>query len=429
MSLSHFIPQVKKRVFSAVIDWWAILLGLTVSQGANALVFIIIANKVPPTEYGQYSAIHGLIILSLALPNAGLDTFLLSYNLVGGPSIYSVWKRAFSIRLGLLAIWFVVLRIGAIFLSPATFPTDLMVFVYLGLASDALIQICYSAMRNLGRYKEVAILQTFIALVLIIMAFSWPSGSGQVLRFSATRFIVSAAFASFVFTRMYSIKPVHVISGQGNINRSIGIDKSSWARMTLPFLLADVATSVYLRADLTIVSLFQGAYGASIYGAALNIVNLLFLIPNALYLFVLPKLAKQYQLDQCVFLKSSSLQLRLQFLIGIALTIVVLVWSPLLVKLLLPAYANAIPILHLMTPIMVLKALNFGTAAILTSSQLQSWRVTAQIISALFNVTANLVVIGSFGIRGVALVYVLSEFLLLVGYTWSVYNHFYRYHR
>lgn len=428
MSLSHFTPQVRKRVFSAVIDWWAILLGLTVSQGANALVFIIIANKVPPTEYGQYSAIYGLISLSLALPNAGLDTFLLSYNLVGGPSIYSVWKRAFSIRLGLLAIWFVVLRLGAIFLPPATFPTDLMVFVYLGLASDALTQICYSAMRNLRRYKEVAILQTFIALVLIIMAFSWPSGAGQVLKFSATRFIISAAFASFVFTRMHSIKPVCVISGQGNINQSIGIGRN-WARMTLPFLLADIATSVYLRADLTIVSFFQGAYGASIYGAALNIVNMLFLIPNALYLFVLPKLAKQYQLDQCAFLKSSLLQLRLQFLIGIALTVVVLAWSPLLVKLLLPAYANAIPVLRLMTPIMVLKALNFGTAAILTSGQLQPWRVTAQIISALFNITANLVVIGSFGIQGVALVYVLSEFLLLVGYTWSVYNHFYGYHR
>lgn len=402
------------KLFPVAIDWASILLGLAISQGVNALTFIIIANKVPPAEYGQYLATHSLVSLSLVLPNAGLDTFLLSYNQSDHSSIYSIWRLSLLLRSGLLAFWFAIMRLGTAFLPRSAFPPDLMVFVYIGLATDALTQLSYSAMRNLKRHREVTKIQILVSSILMTLAFAWPSGAGQVIKFSMARSFLSITLALFIiFARMHAPKPFRI---------SLGLITKNLAKEVLPFYIADIAMAIYLKADLTIVSLFQGTYGASVYGPALNIVNMLFLIPNALYLLAVPTLAQKYQSDRTSFSKISIVQMLTQFLTGITVATLLCIWSPALVKLLLPAYINTIPVLRLMSPVIALKALNFGAAAILTSAQLQPWRTTAQVITALFNVTANLIVIGSLGVQGVALVYTLSEFLLSIGYLWPVLN-------
>lgn len=414
---SPILLRLGRRIFNTAINWWVVLLGLAISQGANALVFIIIANKVPPIEYGQYLATYGLASLSIAIPNAGLDTYLLSYSPSDVSSVYLAWKRAFLWRSGLLTIWFIALRLGSVFLPPTTFPSDLIIFTSLGLSAEALIQISYSAMRNLSYHREVTGWQILTALVLIILALVWPSGAGQVTKFTKVRFLTAALFAVLISLRMYLIKPTHTAHG---------LISNNWTKRLCSFFVADIAMSIYLKADLTIVSFFRGAFNAGIYGAALNIVNGFFLIPNALYLFVLPVLAKEYQYDRDAFLKNGLLQLLLQFTVGAILTVILLLWSQTLIKVLLPAYIDAIPVLRLMSPLLILKTLNFGIAAILTSSQLQSLRMKAQIISALFNIIANLIVIGPLGLQGVALVYILSEFLLLIGYFWPTYTCVYR---
>ena len=414
-----------RRHFSFT-EWGIVLAGLAFSQGASALLLVIIANKVPPLEYGQYLATYGLVSLTLVLPGAGLDTFLLSRSSDDPKCVYLVWKRAFLLRLFLLAAWLIILGIFAVYLPYDTYPPSLVGFVSLGLALDLLTQISYSAMRTLNRHREVARLQIFTALTTIIVVSVWPSGPGQVLKFSVARFCISGAFAVLVLLR---IRPTQTAWVSNNSFSPDGLETlGDLIKKLVPFFLADLAVALYLKADLTIVSLFRGAYGASIYGPALNIVNVLFLIPNALYVLALPTLAQKFEIDQEVFLKISKLQLGLQFLTGILMTAALFLVAPFLINLLGMAYTSSLIILRMMSPLMLLKALNFGLAAILTSSNLQLWRTTAQIVSALFNVVANLIVIGPFGIPGVALVYLLSETILLCGYTLPVFLRFFRHY-
>lgn len=419
INLSNFVAKSKVPGPLLLIEWGTVLAGLAISQGANALAFIIIANKVPPMEYGQYLATYGLVSLTVVLPSAGLDTFLLSRSSNDPSYIYLVWKRSLHLRLGLLAVWAVVLRIIATYLPPTTYPPALIGFVAIGLAIDVLTQTSYSAMRNLNRHREVSFLQILTAITTIIVASVWPSGSGQVLGFSIARSLISGTFAFFVLLRMRQLQTSCV-----SINLELF---SNLFKKLFPFFLADLAVAVYLKADLTIVALVEGAHGASVYGPALNILGMLFLIPNALYLLILPALAKRSASDQNAFSKTGRLQLGLQFLVGVVMTITLFLLSPMLIFLLLgPAYINSVLILRILSPLMLLKALNFGLAAILTSDNLQWWRTTAQIVSALFNVIANLMVIGPLGIPGVALVYLLSEALLFCGYAWPVCTRFFK---
>ncbi|MEM0111631.1 MAG: hypothetical protein QXK90_02565 [Candidatus Parvarchaeota archaeon] len=414
-NLSRFVKDWEYISF-LIINWGAVLAGLAASQGANAVVFIIIARKTSPIEYGQYIAVYGLISLTALLPSAGLDTFLLSRGNDNPGYIYMLWKQLLRLRLKLIVIWALSVGLITVRLLPAsTYPPTLVSFVALGLTGDILAQTSYSMLRALNRQIEVASFQIFFSLIIVLTAIVWPSGPGQVLKFSIIRAVISNTFAAAVFTlAKQRISPQTSAKPVANLITKI-----------MPFFISETAVALYLKADLAIVSLAKGADGASIYGPALNIVNILFLIPNALYLVTLPLLAEKYVISKEVFLKISKANIVLQLVAGLIMTMLLYHLSPFLIRLILgPAYIQSSMILRLLSPLMVLKALNFGLAAILTSANLQTWRTIAQVISALFNVTANLIVIDSLGIPGIATVYLLTELFLLGGYAWIVHYHF-----
>jgi O-antigen/teichoic acid export membrane protein len=80
------------------------------------------------------------------------------------------------------------------------------------------------------------------------------------------------------------------------------------------------------------------------------------------------------------------------------------------------AFSPSAPLLAILSPILFLKTCSFGAAAILVAVGWQTRRLYVQATAAAVNVTLNLALIGQFGIRGVAWVYVASELLLTVGY-------------
>jgi len=80
-------------------------------------------------------------------------------------------------------------------------------------------------------------------------------------------------------------------------------------------------------------------------------------------------------------------------------------------------YSRSIEVLRLLSPIPFFRSINFALGAALMSAQRQQRRTRVQISAAIFNVLGNLLVIIPFGIHGVAVVYVISELFLSVGYT------------
>ena len=105
------------------------------------------------------------------------------------------------------------------------------------------------------------------------------------------------------------------------------------------------------------------------------------------------------------------------------LSILVFEYAPMIVRIAFgPAYQASGIVLRWLSPILFIKSLNFGFGAVLTAGNNQTWRTTVQVISASFNLAANLAIVIPFGILGVVIVYLFSELLLLLGYSISVRN-------
>jgi O-antigen/teichoic acid export membrane protein len=80
------------------------------------------------------------------------------------------------------------------------------------------------------------------------------------------------------------------------------------------------------------------------------------------------------------------------------------------------SFAASSVILSIIGVVLLFKSINFALGGILTAIDWQRQRVLAQFVAVVFNIVLNLLVIGRYGIIGVAWVYVLTEMLLTIGY-------------
>lgn len=382
------------------------LLGLSASQGVVALVLIIVARRVTPNEYAQYLSSYALASLLIILPNYGLEMWLLAEGSATSSKLASLWRGGMRARLYLLAIWLLGMLVLTAFLPAAVFPINILLPTSLGLACDSLSLVSYSALRSQGWHKRVTAFQLLGALALLTTTLALPPGSDYIILFCIGRATVSAGVAFLVIGLVGNwLRPSSTIVPIVDVLRT--------ARA---FLLSDLAVAIYLRADLIIVSLFLGPSGASVYGPALSLINMLFLIPNAFYLVMIPIVARVYA-ETGTFGRIGMMQLVLQMLTGIVISSGVFWFGQATINYVFgDAYAPSGAVLRLLSPIPFLKSLNFGLALLLTVGGLQGWRSIIQTFCATFNVVTNLLIVVPFGVVGVSVVYTLSEMLLLGGY-------------
>jgi O-antigen/teichoic acid export membrane protein len=395
------------------INWVIVLIGLGVAQIAPGLALILVARQVSPTEYGQYASCFGLLSLLIVLPSYGMDTWLLMQGGARSARLQELWNGVIRFRVGLLSVWLVVVIGLGFWLPHETFPFEVLLPTAIGLALDSLTFLAYAGLRVLGRHKTVTGLQVVGAIALLGITLALPFGSRQIELFAVGRMIVSALTAALVLVVVRKIL----------VFQSVSISVVEIARSANPFMFAELAASAYMRIDIALISLVIGISGSALYGPAINLINMTFLVPNALYLFVLPVLSNQFVRSPRLHLRISIAQLIVQGLSGALISLLVLFTAPVLIQVLFGnAYAFSLPLLYLLSPIPFFKALNFGLGAILTSVGHQTRRTLALASAAIFSLAGMVVVIVPFAAAGVAITHTLGEVFLFAGYALIFYS-------
>jgi O-antigen/teichoic acid export membrane protein len=398
---------------TAAVSWSIVLFGLVGAQALYALTLIVAAHRLLPVEYGQYLACYGFVTLLIVIPSYGLDTWLLAESGHTRERATQTWRSALGFKVRLLLPWTAAM-VGLTLLLPADkFPPAIMLPAAIGAACDSIATLSYSALRGIDRHQRVSATQLAGAAMTLITVLLLPLGPGRVALFAMGRAAVSGvvAVAAGLLAR-------RALAGKAEL-----IPFRQLERMARPFVLADLAVAVYLKADLTLVTLFLGATAAGVYGPALNLINISFLVPSALYLVVLPLLSRAYGAARLNFIRLGRMQLAAQTLAGAAISLVFFCLAQPIVNIALgPAYAPSVVILRILSPIPFIKSINFGLAALITAGRLQPQRMRVQVFCAVFGVAADLAVLSRWGVPAVAMVYVISEILLLLGYSLIVYR-------
>jgi len=400
-----------KAARTTIANWLIVLLGLGIAQAVPAVTLILVARRVLPTDYAQYLSSYALLSLLIVFPNYGMDIWLLAQGNQGTFDVKGVWRTAIQARVGLLAIWIVGLMLVGTILPRDTFPLEVMLPTAVALAFDSLSLLSYSGLRTLGQHGQVTILQTVSSFVLLGTTLALPLQPGQIALFAIARSVISALTTVAAISAARKLLTAHAAPSP---LRDI-------MRAARPFMVGDLAISIYMRTDVTLISLIVGAAGTSIYGPAVNLINMTFLVPNALALVVLPILSTSFMEARHRFVRVGVAQLFAQTVTGAAISLGIFWLAPYIVPMVFgAAYEPSAPILRLLSPIPFLKSLNFAVGTLLTSGNRQTQRTTVQVLWAIFSALGTLFCILPFGISGVAIVHTLSEAFLFAGYALAV---------
>ncbi|MCB9419221.1 MAG: oligosaccharide flippase family protein [Ardenticatenaceae bacterium] len=400
------VPAAKKTV----INWSVILTGLLFQNGLNAVSLILVARQVPPVAYGQYLATYSLVSFLVILPGFGMDAWLLTQPQLTSDSTTALWFSTFRIRTIFLIIWGVLMAILSILLPKTTYPFSLIYPTIIGVSFDALTLLAYASLRTQNRHILVAVVQSFASIILFALVLSLPINQ---------TYVSSFAFGRMVLSIGVSLVTVYIM-GKDHIGRSLQLTTMRQILISSrPFLSSELAASVYIKADVTILSLMIGSAATAVYGPAINILQAFNLVTIALFYLIVPRISKTFITQRSHFLSQSLTQLIVQAITGLILSIIMwLLASCLVIYIFGAEYNESIKIIRFLSPIPFLRSLNFGLAAIIIAGNRQKSRSKIQTFAAIFNVLGNILIIGILGVTGVSIMFDLSELFLVIGYSY-----------
>jgi O-antigen/teichoic acid export membrane protein len=382
----------------------------------QAVVLILIARQVGPAAFGPFAACIALTkILSVGFA-LGLDIWLLRNGYREGDTnrLAEYGTLCLTLRVGLGLLWLLGVGVLARWLDPVVFPPDLLLVTALAVWGEELANIVWStfkaALQNQTLLKFVTLAQVIavgVTLILIglgvrsVLTFAWAQAS-----IVGLHALVAVIWQIRTFGwrwRAATLLPI--------------------LRASVPFALSAGLAMIYGRADIALVAYWLGQEAAGLYAPAVSLANALALIPTAVYYVMLPLLSRAYAQGGLVgeplagrFVWSS---VAVGGLVGGGLALAA---QPVVGLVYGPAFAATGRLVTVLSGVLAARFISMALATVLVAVGRQNVRVVAQTVVALLNVGLNLWVIRRWGLTGVAGVYVLTEWVLVIGYgllAWS----------
>jgi O-antigen/teichoic acid export membrane protein len=400
---------LKQTIFRpSVVNASTLFLGTAVARVLSALVVFIVARQLGLEQFGVYTAVWSLAKLTSFTFSLGLDSWLLKDAQGNKDYVGRATATALVLKAGLGALWLVIVVTVAPYLSQEIFPVSLMVFSALAVwfeeVDTTALASFKAALRNKTTVWLIMSSQLILLLVTIAVASTGSENPGFFLGARALATGLGMLISLFFVFRRFKIQ----------LYLS---DLPIALRETFSFGVSHGLAVIYGKADITMVAYFLGSTAAGIYSPSSTLMATLFLVPTAVYEVMLPVFSRMRgegdrQIEKKSFqliLISTGLGMLLG--VGLALTAYPLVWL-----LYSAEFLASAPVLVILSNILLFKCISFALAAILAAVGWQGKRVWIQLATSVLNIGLNLLVVRSYGVFGVAYVYVLTEFLLTLGY-------------
>ncbi len=384
--------------------------GYTVSTALAQLMVmlfsLLLARYFGPEISGGYTSVFAISSLTAIAFNLGLDTWLLREGALS-QDLRKTFSNVLLTKAAAGMVWAVLLFVIATNLRPDLYPMGLLAVCILDVWFDSIFVsslAVFNIERKIRQYSLLILLSRglkLLGLIVLILI-----GNRNILMFAGWRALCSLVFA---FTAVVILKPGLGDHSLSNIKQILSQTRS--------FAISDLLATVYMQADVVILSNIKGKVATGVYSPALSLINALFVIPNAVYTYFIPSLSRWFKNNTDKFVDLAKKAILLLSAIGIIMSLsIALLGKPATALLLGEDYAVSGDLMVRLSPILLLKCLEFGFAAIIVAANKQKSRLIPQAMAAIVNVGLNLVLIPRLAEFGAAAVYLTTEVILFVSY-------------
>jgi len=385
--------------------------GSVLAQAMTALALLFTARQLNANIYGQYAACIAIASLSSIFFSLGLDIWLLKEGGRSTQQLPSLTGSVIGIKVGLGILWMIIFSLLAPLLNQDTYPLRLIHWSLILILLDNLFATTLTGFKSALMNKPPAIFEAIADFIwfgstMLLILF----GASQPETFLQIRTIV--VFAGLILGLLY----FHRVVG---IHFTLGVAIHALKSM-FPYATSEFLGMVTMRADVVIIGLTLGEYATGIYSPAVGLINMALIVPMAVYTVMMPVLGNLFKNHPHQAKQTAKRTILLLFVIGIVLMLIFMIGAPLFGLILGETYQPSVDILKILSLVLLFKCVSFAMAAIIIATDKQAKRPVVQFVAAGVNIILNLAIVNILGVSGVAGVYVITEIILLVGYSWVV---------
>lgn len=370
------------------------------------LFSLLLARHFGPEISGGYTSAYAIASITAIAFNLGLDTWLLRAGALT-PDIQKTFGYILRIKTTAGANWALLLFIIATRLRPDLYPMGLLAICILDVWFDSVFITSLAVFNIQRRIKKYSLLILFsrglklLGLIVLVLV-----GNQKILIFAGWRAFCSLVFAS-----------IAVIILQPRLKELARSSVTEILTQTRSFAISELLATVYMQADVVILSNIKGKAATGVYSPALSLINALFVIPSAVYTYFIPPLSRWFKNNTAKFVDLAKKMILMLSAIGAFLSLsVAFLGKPTTSLLLGDRYALSGDLMIKLSPILFLKCFEFGFAAIIVAVNKQKSRLIPQLVAAIANIGLNLLLIPRLGEFGAASVYLATEIILFVSY-------------
>jgi PST family polysaccharide transporter len=377
------------------------------SQGMMILYAILLARWLAPEAYGIYVANFVVVSFSSIVINWGLDVWILRESSTS-PTPRVLVGKVILLKTLFAVPWGTALALILSRIHPDLYFLPIIVLCVFDVWLDSCLNVELAALNGHGRVRTVSLFflisrgSRLLSGVLLILA-----GARDPLLFMAGR--LAATFISVILAAI-AFPPIFGTQAGRGLRQIF--------QSAIPYSASELLSLIYLQADIALIALLLGdRKTVGTYAPANSLINALFILPSVLSSYFLPILTRYFKQARADLQDPSRQMFGLHVLLGIVLFAGLALSSRFLTETLLgPEYHSTGTLLLILSPLLLFKCLNYASATYLVSVDWQKQRLAPQFVTTGLNIGLNLVAIPLWGATGAAVVYVLSEFLLAVGY-------------
>lgn len=401
-SLSLFF---KKKIFKNVLS-------LGVLQIANSIIPLIVIPFVVRTlgseEFGRASYAQNIIAYFTLLINYGFE-----YSATQDVALYrenkervrSVFWTVMKFKFLLLLISFVFLFFFYLFVDKVR--EDPLLYVYASLLNVGMVFYPSWFFQGMEKLLGVAFSNVIIRLLCSCLVLFYVQSSSDCwiyILLMSMSYLVMGVFSFFVAIVKYDLSYCSVW------------DFSS-VKKGFSIFLNNIFTNLYALGGLTVVGIYLTNSEVGTYsGVNKIVVAICMLISMPISVALFPKLSRSFAASEVEGLKNLKRCILYASAIGLSVFICVIVFAPLIVKIILgPNFDEAVPLLRCMSiiPFLVLIA-TMLTIQGMYGMQMQKYAPIVGAVVSFFGLLAYFILIPRFGVYGAAAGYVISEIVEII---------------
>lgn len=396
---------------------WTIFQSYALRVIFQAIYFVILARSFGAEKYGAYVGIIALISLFIPFASWGGD-FLVIRSIARERSLFRDYYGRAILKTALFGVLFVLVVLGISRVVPIP-KTSFQTIFYLALSNLVFMKlgdVCRGVFIGVDQLKYASLItfllsfNRFLAAVSLLVFFDTPT-----LEDWSRLYCIATLTTTVVSTFLVAKHVGRPKFSAATLNKDLGVG--------LAFSVSASAENIYNDLDKSMLAKLSTLEAAGIYGAAYHILSVSLLPINSLMLASFRNFFQegvngiQGTFKLCKKLFPLSVGYSILAIIGI------LVFGPLLPKILGDEYASSLPALIWLSPVLFFRSMHFLGADILTGSNHQTTRSSFQVLIAIVNAVLNFWLIPRYSWYGAIWATLTSEALLMLFLWGAIYVH------